>query len=384
LLTIKIQLTVKHLYQSGVLFLFILATTGLSAQINADNTISIDSLVNEIFNTGTFVEVSNVTFNGVPANDTLTNVQIGLFGNGFSDGLPIDSGFAMTTTNMENIFTGNFDGASISEEYEDADMALISGNNVHDCAVLEFDVLNLAEALAFTFTFASAEYAAYTCSVFNDAFGLLISGPGISGPYENGAINIATIPDSETPIAINTVNGGVPTGGGTAENCEAANPNWVEDSQYFIENYDNSISNVGFTGFTVSLEAFVEVEQNETYHLKFAICDVVDGALDSGIILEANSFEGKFLDVFDQNRPKQLKLYPNPSTNQVFIEIPEIFIGQNLSLRILDTQGRVVSATTLTATGTVELKTSQLEKGLYIVETASNGKVFGISKLLRD
>lgn len=374
----------KHLYQSGILFLSILATTGLSAQINADNTIPIDSLVNEIFNTGTFVEVSNVTFNGVPANDTLTNVQIGLFGNGFSDGLPIDSGFAMTTTNMENIFTGEFGGDPINEEYEDADMALISGNNVNDCAVLEFDVLNLAEALAFTFTFASAEYASYTCSVFNDAFGLLISGPGISGPYENGAINIATIPNSETPIAINTVNGGVPTGVGIAGYCEAANPNWVEDSQYFIENYGNSISNVGFSGFTVSLEAFVEVEQNETYHLKFAICDVLDGALDSGIILEANSFEGKFLDVFDQNRPEQLKLYPNPSTNQVFIEIPEIFIGQNLSLRILDMQGRVVSATTLTATGTVELETSQLEKGLYLIETASNGKVFGISKLLRD
>lgn len=134
----------------------------------------------------------------------------------------------------------------------------------------------------------------------------------------------------------------------------------------------------------MNIEAFVEVQQNETYHLKFAICDASDGALDSGIILEANSFEGKFLSVFDQNRPEQLNLYPNPSTDQVFIEIPETFVGQNLSLRILDMQGRVVSATNVTATGTVELETSQLEKGLYLVETSLNGKVFGISKLLRD
>lgn len=375
----------KHLYQTGILFLSILANTGLSAQIIADNTIPIDSLVNEIFNTGTFVEVSNVTFNGLPADDTLTNVQIGLFGNGFSDGLPIDSGFAMTTGNMENLFTNTFTGGPISNEVEDdPDIVAISGFNANDCAVLEFDVLNLADALAFNFTFASSEYEAYTCAVFNDAFGLFISGPGISGPFENDAINIALIPDSEVPIGVNTLNGGVPTGGGTAENCETANPNWIEDSQYFIENYSQSISNVGFNGFTVNIEAFVEVQQNETYHLKFAICDASDGALDSGIILEANSFEGKFLNVFDQNRPEQLKLYPNPTMDQVFVEIPETYIGQNLSVRILDMQGRTVSATSLTASGTVALKTSHLEKGLYLVETSTNGRVFGLSKLMRD
>ncbi|MFT4771868.1 MAG: hypothetical protein ACI9CP_000670 [Cryomorphaceae bacterium] len=374
----------RHLYHSGILFLSVLVTTGLSAQITADNTIPIDSLVNEIFNTGTFVEVSNVTFNGLPADDTLTNVQIGLFGNGFSDGLPIDSGFAMTTGNMVDNFTNSFGGDPITNSLTtEIDIEAISGFNVNDCAVLEFDVLNLAEALAFTFTFASVEYESFTCSMFNDAFGLFISGPGISGPYENGAINIALIPGSETPIAINTVNSGYASGFDPAF-CEDANPNWIEDSQYFIENSGNTVSSVIYNGFTVNLEAFVEVEQNETYHIKFAICDAVDTAFDSGIILEANSFEGKFLSVFDQNRPEQLKLYPNPSTDQVFVEIQETYIGQNLSVRILDMQGRAVSATSLTATGTVALKTSQLEKGLYLVETSTNGKVFGISKLLRD
>jgi hypothetical protein len=356
----------------------------MSAQINADNTIPIDSLVNEIFNTGTFVEVSNVMFNGLQADDTLTSIQIGLFGNGFSDGLPVDSGFAMTTGDMVNLFTTEGGSFFVGDTPEDPDIIAISGFNVNDCAVLEFDVLNLAEALAFNFTFASIEYQNFTCSQFNDAFGLFISGPGISGPYENSAINIATIPNSETPIAINTVNGGEPTGGGTAENCLAANPNWLEDSQYFIQNSGNAVSSVSFNGFTVNLEAFVEVEQNETYHIKFAICDAVDTALDSGIILEANSFEGKFLSVFDQNRPEQLKLYPNPSTDQVFIEIPLTYIGQNLSIRILDLQGRSVSSTNVLATGVVDLNAGQLEKGLYLVETATNGKVFGLSKLLRD
>lgn len=375
----------KHLYQTGILFLSILTTSTLSAQINTDSSMPIDSLVNEIFNTGSFVEVSNVMFNGVPANDTLTNVQIGLFGNGFSDNFPIDSGFAMTTGNMENLFTNTTAGPGITNGVQDdPDIVAISGYNANDCAILEFDVLNLAEALAFTFTFASSEYEFFTCASFNDAFGLFISGPGISGPYQNDAINIALIPGSEVPIGVNTINGGVPTGAGGTVNCESANPNWIEDSQYFIENYGSNLSNVTFNGFTVSIEAFVEVEQNETYHLKFAICDASDGALDSGIILEANSFEGKFLNVFDQNRPEQLKLYPNPTADMVFIEIPENYRGQNLSLRILDMQGRVVSETSLIASGTVELETSQLEKGIYLIETATHGKVFGVSKLLRD
>jgi hypothetical protein len=373
----------KNFYRTGVLFLSLLATTGLSAQINADNTIPISTLVNEIFNTGTFVEVSNVTFNGLPADDTLTSIQIGLFGNGFDDGLPVDSGFAMTTGDMVNLFTNEMGNSFVGDTPDDPDIISISGFNVNDCAVLEFDVLNLAEALAFNFTFASIEYESFTCSQFNDAFGLFISGPGISGPYENGAINIALIPGSDTPIAINTVNSGTPSFFDSFY-CEEANPNWIEDSQYFIQNSGNIVSNVMFNGFTVNMEAFVEVEQNETYHIKFAICDAVDGALDSGIILEANSFEGKFLSVFDQNRPEQLKLYPNPSTDQVYIEIPSNYIGKNLSLRILDLQGRIVSETNISATGRVELETSQLEKGLYLIETAINGKVFGLSKLLRD
>jgi hypothetical protein len=375
----------KHLYRSTFIFLSLLFSSSLSAQITADTSIPIDSLVQEIFNTGTFVEVSNVMFNGVAVDDTMTNMQIGYFANGFSDGLPIDSGFAMTTGNMQALFTGEFGSSFIPNSLQnDSDIVAISGFNANDCAVLEFDVLNLAEALAFQYTFASVEYENFTCSSFNDAFGLFISGPGIDGPYLNNAINIALIPDSDVPVGVNTINGGVPTGAGFPSNCEAANPNWVEDSQYFIENYGNSISSVTFTGFTVNLEAFVEVQQNETYHIKFAICDASDSALDSGIILEANSFEGKFLNVFDVDRPQPLKLYPNPTTDQAFIEIPRNFIGQNLSIRILDIQGRVVNSTSLNATGVVELDTSSLEKGLYLVETASNGKVFGISKLLKD
>ena len=374
----------KQLYQNLTILAFSLLACTSSAQIVAETSMPIDSLVQEIFNTGTFVEVSNITFNGVAVDDTMTNVQIGYFANGFSDGLPIDSGFAMTTGNMADDFINEFSGPVILDEYEDNDIFSIAGVQVNDCAVLEFDVLNLAEALAFSYTFASTEYESFTCTSYNDAFGLFISGPGLSGPFENGAINIATIPDSDTPIAINTVNGGVPTGSGVAEICENANSNWIEDSQYFIQNYGNSVSNITFNGFTVNLEAFVEVEQDQTYHIKFAICDATDGALNSGIILEANSFEGRFLSSTEDRKKESLTMYPNPAREIVNIVLPEASLSQFTTVRILDVRGRVVKSETFAASGTVTLSTTEVEKGFYIIEALVNNEVVATSKLIRD
>ncbi len=378
----EILIAMKHLHLS-LLIVFFGMTTEVNSQISATDTVPILTLVNNIFNTGTFVEVSNIMFNGVAVDDTTTNVQIGLFANGFSESLPIDSGFAMTTGSMFDALTGEFTGVSITDEYEDTDIESISEFPVNDCAVLEFDVFNTADALAFNFSFGSMEYEFFTCSAFNDAFGLFISGPGISGTFENEAINIATIPNSDIPIAINTVNSGVSSSGFDDE-CELANPNWVEDSQYFISNYSGSLSSVLFTGFTVNLEAFVEVEQNETYHLKFAICDVADGALDSGIMLEANSFEGRFLNATSDNRPEKLGVYPNPSSGNVFVSIPPEYSGQILNLRLLDVQGRAVKSMTISGVNRTEIFTGELEKGFYLIELAANGEVVGTAKLIKE
>jgi len=363
-------------------FTFALCATSLSAQLTVQDSIPIDELVNDIFNTGTFVEVSNITFNGEPA-EGLVNAQVGLFANGFDIDLPIDSGFAMTTGDMSALFTGGL-GTFMSTGLSDPDiLTILDGFSANDCAVLEFDVLNQAEALAFNFSFASIEYANYTCSSFNDAFGLFISGPGLDGPFTDGAINIATIPDSDIPIAINTINGGVPTGGGSPENCESVNPNWQEDSIYFIENYDNGMGDIGFTGLTVNIEAFVEVEQNEIYHIKFAICDASDTALDSGIMLEANSFEGRFTSSTDDRDFRNLKIFPNPADDRVFVDIPEEFSGESIGLRVTDIQGRTVSMENVNGGNRFDLKVSQLPAGAYIISLFAADQVMARAKFLK-
>lgn len=358
-------------------------TASLWGQLTVNDSIPVDSLVNEIFNTGTFVEVSNITFNGEPA-EGLLNAQVGLFANGFDIDLPIDSGFAMTTGDMSALFTGEM-GTFVSTGLSDPDiLAILGGFSANDCAVLEFDVLNLAEALAFNFSFASIEYANYTCSSFNDAFGLFISGPGLDGPFTNGAINIATIPGTDTPIAINTINGGVPTGAGNPANCEFANPNWPQDTIYFIENYDNSLGDIMFTGLTVNIEAFVEVQQNETYHIKFAICDATDSALDSGIMLEANSFEGRFLSSTEEERPEGLELFPNPSEDHIQIGIPEEYRGRSLEISVLDMRGRTVLTETGVSQSQETLDISHLNPGVYIAVLSNQKEVIGREKFMKE
>jgi hypothetical protein len=78
---------------------------------------------------------------------------------------------------------------------------------------LEFDFVPTGDSLQFRYVFGSEEYTSYTCADYNDAFGFFLSGPGIAGPFSNGAaINIALVPGTTVPVSISTLNGGEPTG----------------------------------------------------------------------------------------------------------------------------------------------------------------------------
>lgn len=269
--------------------LFTIAILGFAftaqAQITVDNTISAEELVLDYL-IGDGVDVENITFNGQPGNEV--NVQIGLY-QGTSDVVSFEEGIVMGTYNVEGVETG-IGGAATNPADEDPDLVDIAGFNINDGAILEFDFLATSDSIKFNYVFASNEYPSYTCTQFNDAFGFFLSGPGINGPYTDNAENIALIPGTDIPVAINTVNGGSPTGSGTAENCEEANPNWVEDSQYFVDNGAQPAGDVQFPGMTVTLTAEADVDCGEWYHIKLAIGDAVDGALDSGVFLEAGSF----------------------------------------------------------------------------------------------
>ena len=223
-----------------------------------------------------------------------TSTQVGFFHKAGST-FPLDSGIVMVTDGIGFAVPGGSSTLS-SAPTPDADLTavvnalgLTSNNGPHDKSVIEFSIVAVSDSFQFKYIFASNEYSGYTCSVFNDVFGFFITGYGINGNPGLTTVNIARIPGTTVPVAINTLNGGAPTGGNTATNCINANPNYVAHSMYFSNN--SGLNNINFNGHTVPLTAEVAVTCGNLYHVKLAVCDLEDGILNSAVFLDAKSFK---------------------------------------------------------------------------------------------
>jgi len=223
---------------------------------------------------------------------------IGYF-DGFNSNIGFDEGVVLSTGGIEFVSNGFGVGSGVSGE-PDLELALNAINlswPVNNVTILEFDFIAESESMAFNYVFGSSEYSGYTCTQFNDIFGFFLSGPGINGPYSNNGVNLAYIPDpnnagvyTTTPVAVNTVNSGSPTGGGNAQTCADIDPNWQDYSIYWIDNSAQATV-FGINGFTVPFIAeYNNLICGETYHIKLAIADASDTALNSAVFLEANSF----------------------------------------------------------------------------------------------
>lgn len=352
----------------------------VQSQTQVNDSITVEALVEDFFNSGILVDISNITFNGMPADSS--NCQIGLFSNGNTDSLNMDVGMVISTGAVLRVTNDSiFVPFDEFVEYSDMDLAAITGVEVYTCAVLEFDVQVNADALAFNYLFASTEYAAYTCSPYNDAFGLFISGPGINGPYQNSAINIATIPNSDVPVAINTVNSGESDFQDPAY-CENANPNWQEDSQYFIQNDFNQASSITFNGYTEKFEAYTEVQNGATYHIKLSICNASDGAFDSGVFFEGGSFEGRLLSGVSEAEQPEMSVFPNPASEEVYLKNVCTTCSGRVDIRICDVQGRQVARSTASASGFIPVNVSDLDRGIYLISVSTEAGNIQTGKLV--
>lgn len=223
--------------------------------------------------------ITNVSFNGSSslAQQQQPTVQPFTSSGGI---FPFSQGLYMATQNAPSVMN-------------DPDLlSLINGFNVTNGSIVEFDFVAANDSMAFSYIFASAEYSGFTCSYFNDVFGFFLSGPGINGTFTNNAINIATIPGTNTPVSINTVNSGIPTGG-SPSTCLNANPNWQADTVYFTLSFNSIFQPIGggFNGATVAMIAAHNLVVGETYHIKLAVANVSDQALNSAVFIEATFFE---------------------------------------------------------------------------------------------
>lgn len=230
-----------------------------------------------------------------------TGTQIGYF-NGTASNIGINEGVILSTNGIGEATPQSDGNQSSGANVTDPDLNYIlqeisnSNQSQNNTIVYEFDFVAGGSSIEFEYVFASDEYSSYTCSDFNDVFGFFISGPGINGPYSNNGENIALIPNpanpstyTNTPVMINTVNSGSPTGGSPSSGCSSIDPNWISYSTFFVNN--PSEGTVAFNGFTKVLKAQSAVECGETYHIKLAIADVGDGSQNSAVFLKQGSFE---------------------------------------------------------------------------------------------
>lgn len=278
------------------------------------------------------VIVSNVTYTG-------NNAAAGLFSGGISEGLGIESGVLLSCGDIADA-AGPNNTEQITTEFDtpgDPDLeGLIPGFETNDAAVLEFDFIGAGGTFTFEYVFASEEYNEFVDSPFNDVFGFFLDGQ-----------NIALLPGTNIVVSINNVN--------NDSNSQFYNDNSLDDlgdPTPFLTQAD---------GFTVVLQATGTISPG-SHHIKLAIADASDEALDSWVFLKAESFVSGDSDVAveisDSPDPAILGAAltynvvvtnngPDPATGVTLTDLLPAglsFVGANASQGSVSESGGVITA----------------------------------------
>ena len=226
-----------------------------------------NQLVQQVLITGC-LQAFNVTYTGDPLSkgyfqSTGTNFA-------FDAGIILSTGYVLGAVGPNNSGSTSSSTAGVG----DPNLNAIIPQTTQDAAVLQFDFIPADNTLTFNFIFGSEEYLEWVNTQYNDVFAFFLTGPN-PGPGPNYLnTNIALIPGTPTPVSINNVNN-------------------VANNAYYINNGAGGTPNVNqaiqFDGYTVAMAATAQVTACQTYHIKLAIADAIDTALDSGVFLEAGS-----------------------------------------------------------------------------------------------
>ncbi len=283
-----------------LLAFFILFTSSLSfAQLTVNDPVHLTPkqlVENELVDPS--VVPFNIKFNGSALKATQINDQLGNFKTNFNPtNLGLSKGVLLTTGRNEYALSPNNEPSpyslhSASTILGESDLALLSGQIMNKCAVLEFDFVATGLVLNFDFVFASEEYPDYVPNGgggVNDSFGFFLSGPGITGTYSSpfpgmNSKNIALVPNTNIPISISTVNNGY-NNNGTCTNCAyyinnsniGMNPNFSSATSLYTVEYD---------GFTTPLTAKADLQCGGLYHIKLAVGNATDENWDSAVFLK--------------------------------------------------------------------------------------------------
>lgn len=258
---------------------------------------------------GNGIAVSNVTYTGA-------NVASGSFTGG-SGIVGFPEGILLTTGNVINIVGPNTVPSRTTNNAVagDPQLTTIAGNPTFDASVLQFSFVPTNNVVSFRFVFASEEYNEFANTEFNDVFAFFVNNN-----------NIALLPGTTTPIAINNVNGGNPLG------TNPRNPQFFRNN-----NFQNGTAPIDteFDGVTVVFSVQANVTPNVTNTIKLAIADSSDSAFDSAVFIEAGSFVStQYNHQYDfngDNRDDISVFRPSATTDPDFLILNSAggFIGYN-------------------------------------------------------
>src|SRR5690606_34534179 len=194
----------------------------------------------------------------------------------FNDGVVLSTGYARQTGNF-------FQSCELGSVYcpaslgtgGDPDLASalsVPNASLNDATYIQFDFVPVTNEITFNYIFASEEYGGnFPCS-YTDGFALLLK--KVTDPTYT---NMAGLPAGGGPVSVTNIHPFV------AVNCPAAN------EQYYAGNNTANIE-TNFAGRTIPLTATAPVIPGQTYRFKMVLADYGDRSHDTGVFLQAGSF----------------------------------------------------------------------------------------------
>lgn len=223
--------------------------------------------------TGVTVVPSSAHFTGA-------GVAKGTFGNGANAGLPFAFGVMLSTGDI-GLAKGPNDQliADMDNGKDgDADLDTLVEFGTLDAAALEFDITaSAATNIVFEYLFASEEYSEWI-GAYNDMVGIFVT------PLGGSKQNVALVPGTTDPVAVNTIHNGNDAG-----TIPPSNPTFFESNIPASLNirYDG-LTTGSPSRFLTTVEA--PVAPGTSYHIKIVIADAAgprheDRYLDSSVFL---------------------------------------------------------------------------------------------------
>lgn len=212
------------------------------------------NLVRTILGSGINVPSNSVRYQG-------DSNASGIFTDGLSSGLGIDSGIILTTGDAINAIGPN----SANNTGTNHNLRL-TGTQLRDPVLLDFEFESEGGDVFFNYVFASEEYnESVNAPGFGDTFRIFIDGE-----------NVALIPGTNIPVDVQTVN--------------RNNPQFFNDNAF---SSSGSPFNLEYDGFTTVLTAQALNLLPGSHSIRFAIADTIDGFVDSALFIQAGSFSDR-------------------------------------------------------------------------------------------